>query len=103
MNTEHPDKIELTPEQLEQLHKTFHELVKTVKIILDTLCEAVQKATEMIRQIAIELARFYLKQQLLEWKVPHPVADWIARNIYWFWAVRLGYDWFQRKLLPAES
>jgi hypothetical protein len=96
------NEIELTPEQQEELREALQHMVKVAQEICDAICEAVSQVMEKIRQIAIELGRFFLKLQLLEWKIPYPLAEFTSRNIYWYWAVRLGFGWFQRKLLLVE-
>jgi len=41
-----------------------------------------------------ELKRY---RQLLEWKIPHKIADYVSKNIYWYWACKFGFAWFYRK------
>ena len=95
------NKFELSPEAQEQLTAIVEKAVETFNILYDALFEVAKSVLEKIKEIAIYFGRLFFKMQLLEWKIPLRWADLISQKIYWYWAVRIGFDWFNRKLLPA--
>lgn len=95
-------EFEFTPEQQQAFRESFERAVEAARDFCNAIAEVVQKAIEIIKEIAISLARFFLKLQLLEWKIPYPLADLISRNLYWYWAMRLGFNWLERKFSLIE-
>lgn len=93
------NEIEFTPEQEEKLREMCKVAFEIFNNLRDVLIEIVENFMKRIREIATNFGRMFLKMQLLEWKIPYPVADFISKKVYWYWAVRLGFAWFQRKLL----
>jgi len=102
MSMENEFDIELSDEAKEQLVKLALELREKINVLYDVLVEIVQKCLEVARAFAEQLGRFFLKMQLLEWRVPMPVADFISQKIYWFWAFKLGFNWFERRMAMIE-
>ena len=94
--------FKLSPETQEELQRALRSVVEFANQVYDALYELVQRLMESVRQIAAALGRFFLKQQLLEWKIPIPVADFVARNTPGYWAWRIGFNWFQRKYALKE-
>lgn len=92
-------EFEISPEAQEQLRQLVEKVTKMAQEFCDAFAEIVSKVMEEIRKIAINLARFFLKMQLLEWRVPLKIADYVSEKIYWYWAVRIGFAYLQRKLL----
>lgn len=98
------NKIEfkLSEETQAQLVKSMCEIGKSLNDLYDVLTEIVEKIIEAARLVAEQLGRFFLKQQLLEWRIPLRMADFISQKIYWYWAVKFGFYWFERKMLLIE-
>ncbi len=88
--------FELSPEAREELSRVAQAAVKAFREFCDVLVVLFEKIMAEIRRIAIELARFFLKQQLLEWRIPPGIAGYIADHLYWKWSVHLGYKWFNK-------
>lgn len=86
-------EIKLTPEAQEQLAQLIENVVDAFDAVISALADMIQKIMTEIQRVAIELARWFLMQRLLEWKIPSKVAGWIAQNVYWPWAVKWGYAW----------
>lgn len=89
-----------TPSQ-EELEKV-QKLAEALRELYDVFVEWAREVNERIREIADKLARFFLIQQLLEWRVPYPVADFISKKTPLYWAWRLGFRWFNNRLLALE-
>ncbi len=89
--------FELSPEEREELNRVAQAVVRACRELYDALSALVEKVLAETRRIAIELARFFLKQQLLEWRIPSRIAGYIAGHLYWKWAVRLGYRWLSKR------
>lgn len=94
--------FELTPEQQQAFHEAFQKAVEAARAICDAFAEIYQSVLERIREIALGLARFFLKLQLLEWKLPYSIADFISKNAPEYWAMRLGFNWLERKYALKE-
>ncbi len=92
------NKFEPSEETIEQLNA----VIKAAYDMANAIAEVVKLAIEVIRRIAIELGKFFLKQQLLEWRMPYPVAEMIAKKMPWYWSWKIGFYWFQRKMLALE-
>ena len=92
-------EIELTSEQQEKLREMCNVAIEIFNNLRDALIEVVENFMQRVREIATMFGRMFLKMQLLEWKIPYPIADFVSEKVYWYWAVRLGFAWFQRKLL----
>ena len=92
-------EFEFTPEQQQELREAIDKCIEAFYDVCHAMAEIVEKTIEQIKEAAIQLARFFLKLQLQEWKVPSPIADFVSKRMYWYWAVLLGFGWFQRKLL----
>jgi len=88
---------EFTLEQQQEIREKVAKAVECLHNFFDALADLVQRAMEQIRQIAINLARWFMKLQLLEWKIPYRIADFVSKKIYWYWAFKIGFNWFQRK------
>jgi hypothetical protein len=95
-------KFELTNEQREQIRKVFAEVKEQFATLFDTLVELAKVVMEAIRRIAEQLGRFFLKMQLLEWHIPMRMAEFVSQKVSWFWAVKLGFNWFKRKMAMIE-
>jgi hypothetical protein len=94
--------IEISPEEQEQLNQAVQTMLKAVRGVWEALIAMIDKVIAGLRRIGIELGRFFLKMQLLEWRVPNKIADYFAEHLYWYWAVRLGFGWFHRKFQLIE-
>lgn len=95
-------KIELSDEARKQLIESANKLVEAFTEFWQIVEEIVMRVMEELRKIAEQLGRFFLLQQLLEWRVPYSVADWMSRKISWYWGWRIGMRWFENKLLATE-
>lgn len=95
-------EFELTPEQQQAFRENFEKVIQVVRELCDALTEIFEIVLKRIREIAIRLARFFLKLQLLEWKLPYSIADFIANNAPEYWAMRLGFNWLERKYALKE-
>ena len=91
-------KFEFTDEQREQLRKLIADINEKMQACLDIVAEIVQAVMEKIREWAEKLARFFLKQQLLEWRIPNSAADFISEKIHWSLAFKLGFRWVNRQM-----
>lgn len=94
-------EFELSPEARAQLTEVVQVLAKAFTETCQAIEELVMQLMEEIRKIAEQLGRFFLKMQLLEWRVPYPIADWFSRKMYWLWAWQIGMRWFRNKLLAT--
>ena len=94
-------KFELSDEAKELLMENVNRLAEAFMEFWKVVEEAVMRVMEELRKIAEQLGRFFLLQQLLEWRVPYSVADWMSKNIYWYWGWRIGMRWFENKLLAT--
>lgn len=92
-------KVEFSPEVQEQLREQIECIVEAFNQWWESIREVVREFLEKVRQIALNLARFFLRMQLLEWCVPNKVADFISEKIYWYWAWQIGFAWFRRKFV----
>ena len=92
----------LSPEQQDELSEIFHKAMEDIYRFCDAFVEAVEIILEAIREIATSLAQYFLKQQLLEWKIPYRIADFISRNTPWYWSRQIGFNWFERKFSLIE-
>lgn len=95
-------KFELSEEQNAELRRIVETAYESLRVLHDVFVEIAKVLIEKVRAIAEQLGRFFLKSQLLEWKIPHRIADFISEKIYWYWAVRLGFNWFYRKMTLLE-
>lgn len=95
-------EFELTPEQQQAFREAFQKVVQAARELCDAVVEIFQSVMECIREITLGLARFFLKLQLLEWKLPYAIADFIANNTPEYWAMRLGFNWLERKYALKE-
>lgn len=93
-------EFELTPDQ--HLREACEIVAQAVREICDVFVDLAQRVMNAVREFAISLARFFLKLQLLEWKIPYPLADFVARNTPWYWAWRIRFNWFVRKYALKE-
>lgn len=91
--------FEFTPEQSQAFTEIAQKIADAINQLSDVMVEIFKDFVERVRKIAEQLGRFFLKMQLLEWRVPAPIADYISQKIYWYWACRLGFAWFKRKTL----
>jgi len=92
----------LSDEQFEQITKRIEDLVEKLQPIIDALRELIKEFLERVRMIAEKLTRFFVKMQLLEWRVPAPIAESVSQKMYWRWAFRLGFSWLKRKMALIE-
>ena len=95
-------KIKLTDEQRKRLCELGVELSEKLQTLYDVFVEIVNVIMEKVREVAELLGRFFLKKQLLEWRVPVPMADFISQKMYWYWAFQLGFNWFKHKIVMVE-
>ena len=95
-------KFEFTDEQREQIRKLIAEVNEKAQAIFDVFVEIGKVLMEIVRKLAEQLGRFFLKMQLLEWRIPMHLADFISQKMYWYWTVRLGFNWFERKMAMIE-
>jgi hypothetical protein len=90
--------LELSPEAIDEMQAALCRVLASMNDLFDAFVEAVKIVIEKVRAFAISLARFFLQMQLLEWRVPAPLAKWIAQKMHWVWVVRLGFTWLEKKL-----
>jgi hypothetical protein len=94
-------EFELSEEQ-KKLAELMEKMREAAQVLCDALVELAKKVIEIFRALAERLARFFVKIMLLEWHMPLRWADLIAGKMPWYWAVRLGFWWFGRKLALVE-
>ncbi len=94
--------FQLSPETTQALTEAMQAMSEAAKKLYDALTEVVLKVMEQVRKFAEMLGRFFLNQLLLEWRIPAPIADYISQKMYWVWACRIGFAWFERKLAMIE-
>ena len=92
----------LTDEQIEQARIAFAKLQEAFQTFADLLAEIVSEIMARVRAFAEQLARFFVKMQLLEWRVPVFVADYLSEKLYWRCAFWLGFRWLKRKMVLIE-
>lgn len=92
-------EFELSPEELETLRLQCEKIGAVFTEFFTQLREAINAFLEKVREIAISLARFFLKLQLIEWKVPYPIANWISEKVNSYWAMQIGFAWLRRKFV----
>jgi hypothetical protein len=95
-------EFNLSPEAQAQLQAALRKMIDAFDEIRKVLVPIIQEFLERVRKLAEQLARFFLKMQLLEWRVPQPLADFIAAKIPWHWAWKIGMRWFHNKLSAFE-
>ena len=95
-------KFTVSPEAQEQLQEALRKMIEAMGQVFDALVSIVQEVMEKIRKIAEQLARFFLKMQLLEWRVPYRLADFIASKVCWYWAWKIGWRWFNGRVQFLE-
>jgi hypothetical protein len=95
-------EFKLSPEAQAQLQEALRKMVDAFEEFRAALVPIIQEIMERVRKLAEQLARFFLKMQLLEWRVPQPLADFIASKIPWHWAWKIGMRWFHNKLPAVE-
>lgn len=90
---------ELSPGELEALRLQCEKVVAVFTELSNEIQEVVKVFLEKVREIAISLARFFLKIQLLEWKIPCPIAYWLPEKVNSYWAMQIGFAWLRRKFV----
>jgi len=94
-------KFEFTDEQREQFHKLL-EVIEKAQAVFDALVEIAKMAMDVLRKIAEQLGRFFMKMQLLEWRIPMRLADLISQKMSSYWVIKFGFNWFERKMAMIE-
>lgn len=90
---------ELSPEELETLRLQCEKVVAVFTEFWNEIQEVVKVFLEKVREIAINLARFFLKMQLLECKIPYPIAHWLSEKVNSYWTMQIGFAWLRRKFV----
>lgn len=93
------DNIDFTWQPSQELIEQIQNIDEVLRQAYDAMVEWVIDFLERVRKIAERLARFFLKQQLLEWRVPYPIADFLSKKLYGDWAWYFGWRWLKNKLL----
>lgn len=91
--------VELSPEAREQLQQAFEKATRAAQALVDAFIEIAQIVMDRVRRIAIYFGRLFFKMQLLEWRISPRLAELVSEKIYWYWAVKFGFAWFNRKFL----
>jgi hypothetical protein len=101
-HTDAADSFKLSPETQAALQETVRQMVKAADEFIEALARIIEEILERVRQVAEELGRFFLKRQLLERRLPYPVADFVSKRIFWYWGWVIGVRWFNGKLSALE-
>ncbi len=70
-------EFEISPELAEAMQR----VVAAVEQLYDALMDMVRKFMEAVRKSFATLMRLFTRVQLLEWRFPHRVADFLSRRI----------------------
>ncbi len=90
--------FEFTPEEREAVQRMIEAIERAAEIMIDwviTMLNAIHRAWEL-------WIRFFMKQQLLEWRIPNRLANYVAMKANWWIAYHVGLRWFRNKLLAIE-
>ena len=93
------DYGEFSPEQMEHLRETAQKLSQILNDLWDAVVEMCKIVMQKIREVTESLARFFLKMQLLEWRIPYPLADWFSQKANSWLAYKIGGHWLETALL----
>ena len=86
--------FEFTPEQIEQ----FQRMSEVVRDVYDALMEIAKTIIETIRKWFEGLMRIFSKMQLLEWRLPCWMAEFVSRKMPVWIVYDIGLHWFYNKI-----
>ena len=98
MNQEINFDIEFSPEQIEAMQR----VIAAVESVWDALMEMVRAFMEAVLKAFEPLVRLLAKMQLLEWRLPCRLAEFLSRKIPAWLAYDLGFKWFHSKVQDLE-
>jgi hypothetical protein len=95
---EQENSFQFSAEQRE----TIEQLIRAVEKAWEVLQEMVRAFMDAVRKMFEGWARSFTHLQLLEWRLPDPIAKFLSNKIPAWLAFRIGFHWFKGKVQSLE-
>ena len=97
-----PTSFELSPEEQECIQNAMQALFESVNAFMDAFAEIAKAVLEVIRKTFEGLMRLFKKLQLLEWRLPYRMAEYLSSKMPVWLAYKMGMEWFCNNVPALE-
>ena len=86
-------ELEFTPEQLKQVQN----VVDAAKSLRDAMVELFRQVMDALHKAFEVLMRLFAKLQILEWRMPYWLAEFVSQNMPTWMAYKMGVHWWRNR------
>lgn len=97
-----PTPFEFTPEEQEHIRNTMQAVIDSVNAFMDAFVEIAKAVLEVIRKTFEGLVRLFAKLQLLEWRLPYRMAEYLSSKMPMWLAYKMGAAWLHSNVPALE-
>ena len=95
-------KIKISPEQAEQIRKSIDLLIDSFTTLWDELQKTVKAFMDIVRETFTRIMRMLTLQQLVEWRLPYRMAEYLSSKMPEWLAFRIGLHYFYSNVPALE-